>query len=60
MAEGIETPCIGICRLDPVTDLCTGCHRTIAEIIGWGRMNAEERRAIMVALPVRARQPGNG
>lgn len=49
----IETPCIQVCTLDPRTDLCRGCGRTIDEVAGWSRMTAEERRRIMAELPAR-------
>lgn len=49
----IETPCIQVCTLDPRTDLCRGCGRTIDEVAGWSRMTAEERRQIMAELPAR-------
>ncbi|TNB99694.1 DUF1289 domain-containing protein [Paracoccus marcusii] len=28
----IESPCIKLCRIDAVRNLCLGCHRTLAEI----------------------------
>lgn len=49
----IESPCVKICVLDPVSGLCEGCGRTGAEIGAWTRMSADERRRIMVTLPKR-------
>jgi uncharacterized protein len=51
----VETPCIKICVLDPVTGLCIGCGRTGQEIGGWVSMGADERRRVMQALPERLR-----
>lgn len=52
----IETPCIKVCKIDEATQLCTGCHRSLAEIVRWGSMPAAERRAIMNDLPSRAKK----
>ena len=52
--DEIESPCIKICMIHPETGLCTGCHRTRAEIAGWTRMSPEERREVMSDLPARA------
>lgn len=51
--EEIESPCIGVCRLDD-EGRCLGCFRTAAEIGGWLSMSAEERRAVIDELPARA------
>ena len=50
----IESPCVKVCVIHPTTGLCLGCHRTAAEISGWSRMSAGERRAVMAELPARA------
>jgi len=52
----IDTPCIKVCVLDPVSGLCTGCGRTIDEIGKWASLSASERRRVMDALPARMRQ----
>jgi uncharacterized protein len=49
----IETPCNKVCAIDPAFGLCIGCGRTVAEIAGWIGFTAEERTAIMAALPQR-------
>jgi predicted Fe-S protein YdhL (DUF1289 family) len=49
----IESPCNKICAIDPVSGLCVGCGRTLAEIEGWIRFSAEERARIMAELPHR-------
>ena len=50
----IESPCIKICVIHPAERICTGCLRSIDEISVWSRLTAEERRAVMAALPARA------
>lgn len=49
----METPCTGICRIDPASRLCIGCRRTLDEIAGWGAYSSDERRRIMAELPLR-------
>ena len=47
------SPCISLCILDPETELCEGCGRSLDEISHWSRMNDEQRRAVITALPTR-------
>ncbi len=49
----METPCIKVCVIDPVSGFCIGCGRTGAEIGGWTSMRSAERRRIMEGLPAR-------
>jgi hypothetical protein len=43
----IESPCKRVCTLDPATDLCLGCGRSLAEITAWTRMSDAERGQVM-------------
>ena len=54
-AAPIESPCTGICRIDPVTGWCVGCARTLDEIVRWGATNDVDRDSVMAALPARMR-----
>jgi predicted Fe-S protein YdhL (DUF1289 family) len=54
----IPSPCIGVCRLDPVSGLCAGCMRTPAEIAAWPGASDAERFAIVLRLRVRRRAVG--
>lgn len=49
----LASPCVNICRMDQSTGWCVGCARTIREISNWSAKPAEERRAILAALPPR-------
>ena len=49
----IESPCVKLCVIDPVTQLCLGCKRSLDEIARWSAMPPAERRAIMETLPAR-------
>ena len=39
MADKIISPCISICKTDPVTGFCYGCARTEAEKKLWKNQN---------------------
>lgn len=49
------SPCIGVCALDD-DDHCTGCRRTLDEIVRWSLMSPAEQRAVIGSLA--ARKPG--
>jgi predicted Fe-S protein YdhL (DUF1289 family) len=51
----ISSPCIKVCTLDPRSQLCTGCGRSLEEIARWGGLSEAERQQIMRALPERMR-----
>jgi len=44
--------------MDPRTDLCFGCGRTLTEIARWHRMESAERLAVMAQLPARMAEAG--
>lgn len=48
--NAISSPCVKACLLDPVSTLCAGCGRSLAEIAGWGTMSEAQRLAIMARL----------
>ena len=54
----IETPCIAVCMMDPRSNLCFGCGRTLAEIARWHRMESAERLSVMAELAARMEQAG--
>jgi len=49
----IESPCNKVCAVDPVSALCVGCGRTLAEIEGWIDFTSDKRVRIMAELPRR-------
>jgi predicted Fe-S protein YdhL (DUF1289 family) len=53
-----ETPCVAVCLIEPRSNLCYGCGRTMQEIARWPRMDGAERRAIMAGLPARMAEAG--
>lgn len=48
-----QSPCIKLCRIDPDSRLCLGCHRTLDEIAAWGRMTPAARARVMADLSAR-------
>lgn len=53
MAEAVPSPCVQICALDPVTDICTGCGRTLDEIAEWSAAGPERQREIVTRAAAR-------
>ena len=49
------SPCNRVCTVDPETDLCIGCFRSLDEISRWTRYTNAEREAIRAALAERQR-----
>ena len=52
-APALSTPCVNVCVIDPLSALCIGCGRTIAEIANWTAMSEAERGAVMAGLTER-------
>lgn len=42
-----HSPCVGVCVMNPHTQLCEGCFRTIDEIAGWWDYLPEQKRAVL-------------
>ncbi|MBW4329787.1 DUF1289 domain-containing protein [Stakelama sp. CBK3Z-3] len=49
----VASPCIGVCRIDPDTDRCKGCRRTLDEITRWSTLRDDQRQAILDRLSER-------
>jgi predicted Fe-S protein YdhL (DUF1289 family) len=52
--EAVPSPCNSVCRIDPDTELCQGCLRTLDEVAAWGRLHEEGRRKVWLELATRA------
>jgi len=52
-ADGVASPCINVCRMDAASGLCEGCLRTIDEIVAWGTMADDDKRAVWQRLELR-------
>jgi len=44
--DEVPSPCVSVCRMDPVSELCEGCLRNLDEIAAWGRMEDGEKREV--------------
>ncbi|MDB9752166.1 DUF1289 domain-containing protein [Gammaproteobacteria bacterium] len=42
----MKSPCVRNCRLNE-NNICTGCFRTISEIIEWPQADIEKRKTIL-------------
>ena len=43
----VPSPCIAVCQLDDVNDLCIGCFRHVDEIRDWPILTAAEKQAVL-------------
>lgn len=44
--ENVPSPCISVCRMSELTDLCEGCYRTLDEIRDWSSADDQAKRTI--------------
>ena len=51
-----ESPCIGICQINPLTQLCDGCFRNEDEVANWWDLSASQKREVLDALELRKDQ----
>jgi predicted Fe-S protein YdhL (DUF1289 family) len=51
----MKSPCLKVCLMDPESDLCKGCFRTLDEIARWSRMTDDEREKVFLVLEERKR-----
>ena len=52
MAEKIPSPCISICQMDPIKNICIGCYRTRQEIARWPSMDGDAQRLLLDELGI--------
>jgi len=62
MNTPIASPCVGICKMDDFTGLCTGCLRTLDEIAAWGRASDGVKISILATVDKRRQEhdPSSG
>jgi predicted Fe-S protein YdhL (DUF1289 family) len=53
----VPSPCTNVCVLDAGSRLCTGCLRHIDEIVAWGSMDDDARRAVLERVAARRGAP---
>lgn len=54
--EDVTSPCIKACKINPETDLCHGCLRTLDEIIVWSKASNAKKRQIWNLIEERRSQ----
>lgn len=56
--DEVPSPCIRICVIDDVRDVCRGCYRTLDEISKWASYTRDQKLALLDELAQRsARDP---
>ncbi len=62
MNTTVPSPCVNVCRMDPARGLCSGCLRTIDEIIAWSRLPDAAKRDVWALIDLRRGEqpPGAG
>ena len=46
----LPSPCISVCQMDDLDEMCVGCYRTRAEIATWGSMNRDDQILLLDIL----------
>ncbi len=47
------SPCVGICQINPLNQLCDGCFRSDDEVAAWWDMSSASKRALLAELEAR-------
>jgi uncharacterized protein len=50
----VPSPCISVCTINPASQLCDGCLRTLDEIADWPQMGNADKRAVWACIDQRA------
>lgn len=48
--HAVPSPCIAVCTMNPASDFCDGCQRTIGEIAAWSTMDNADKRQVWVRI----------
>ena len=56
----ITSPCVAVCQMDAAGALCTGCLRTLDEIIAWRTLDAPAKLAVWAFIAQRAQSAKRG
>lgn len=43
----VKSPCIDVCEIDPQTEYCRGCYRSLNEIANWSNCSDSQQRQII-------------
>ncbi len=59
MHVNMNSPCVGVCKIDEPSQVCVGCLRTIDEITRWSRMDIDEKIDIITDCLTRQQIPNS-
>jgi predicted Fe-S protein YdhL (DUF1289 family) len=48
-----QSPCVGICQINPLNQLCDGCFRSEVEVAAWWDMSSASKRTLLTELEAR-------
>jgi predicted Fe-S protein YdhL (DUF1289 family) len=51
--QGVPSPCVNVCRMNPQSGYCEGCLRTLDEIACWSGYTDEDKLAVIAKLAAR-------
>ncbi|MGS5089087.1 DUF1289 domain-containing protein [Hydrogenophaga sp. A37] len=54
----VPSPCISVCQMNPATDLCSGCYRTVEEIAAWSGLGDQARLVVWERIEARQQPQG--
>ncbi len=54
------SPCIGVCVINPQTQLCDGCYRTLEEIAAWWDCTPTQKHAVLARVEQRMARSVDG
>lgn len=54
--HAVPSPCVAICTMNPASEFCDGCQRTLDEIAAWPQMDNAAKRQVWVRIGQRKAQ----
>jgi len=54
------SPCIGVCVINPQTQVCDGCFRALDEIAGWWDYSSDQKHRVLAKVDERLRRIMSG
>jgi uncharacterized protein len=49
-SHAVPSPCVAICTMNPASDFCDGCQRTIGEIASWSDFSNSEKQQVWLRI----------
>ena len=57
-AGAVPSPCVSVCRIQPVSRLCEGCYRTLDEVAAWAQLDDTGKRGVWRLIAQRTMPAG--